>query len=117
MNKPTGGRGKKAPYESTHLRVPVPIKGRLQEIIDDYRNSWIDDNHQQLSIFDELERLKAENESLKNQSQSIKPLTPLDDAIINAKSILRQKKSKVDSMAKLLTGIYGIDITSQDLLD
>lgn len=37
MNKPKGGRGRKAPYEQTHIRVPIPIKGLVQSIIDDYR--------------------------------------------------------------------------------
>lgn len=39
--KPKGGRGKTAPYKSTHLRVPEPIKDRIQAIIDDYRESLL----------------------------------------------------------------------------
>jgi nitrate/nitrite-specific signal transduction histidine kinase len=37
MDKPKGGRGHKAPYRTTHLRVPDPIKDRLQAIIDQWR--------------------------------------------------------------------------------
>ena len=33
-----GGRGKKAPYEQTHLRVPLPVRERVQAIINSYRN-------------------------------------------------------------------------------
>lgn len=28
-----GGRAKKAPYETTHCRVPVPVKGLVEKII------------------------------------------------------------------------------------
>lgn len=37
--KPKGGRGKTAPYATTHLRVPEPIKESLQAIIDGWRES------------------------------------------------------------------------------
>ncbi len=41
MPKPKGGRGKIAPYRTTHLRVPEPIKDQIQSIIDDYRESLL----------------------------------------------------------------------------
>lgn len=37
MTKAKGGRGQKAPYEQTHVRVPLPVKDQVQRIIDDYR--------------------------------------------------------------------------------
>lgn len=37
MEKPKGGRGKTAPYETTHVRVPIPVKSVVEKIIDDYR--------------------------------------------------------------------------------
>lgn len=39
--KPKGGRGKTAPYKTTHLRVPEPIKDRIRVIIDDYRENLL----------------------------------------------------------------------------
>jgi len=39
MVKPVGGRGNKAPYQSTHVRVPIPIKSRVQALIDEFRES------------------------------------------------------------------------------
>jgi hypothetical protein len=39
-----GGRGKKAPYEQTHMRVPLPIKARVAAIIDAYRASVLGDD-------------------------------------------------------------------------
>lgn len=32
-----GGRHKTAPYKSTHLRVPEPIKAQLQKVVDIYK--------------------------------------------------------------------------------
>lgn len=37
MDKPKGGRGHNAPYLTTHLRVPIPVKDEVQAIIDRYR--------------------------------------------------------------------------------
>jgi hypothetical protein len=37
MVKPRGGRGKRAPYETTQMRVPIPIKTQLESLIADYR--------------------------------------------------------------------------------
>ena len=39
MSKPVGGRGKKAPYETQQMRVPVPVKEEVNELITDYRES------------------------------------------------------------------------------
>jgi hypothetical protein len=37
MIKPLGGRGKKAPYETTQMRVPIPLKAQIESTIADYR--------------------------------------------------------------------------------
>lgn len=38
MPKPVGGRGKKAPYESTFVRVPIPVKKHVEQLVAFYRN-------------------------------------------------------------------------------
>lgn len=38
MNKPVGGRGHKAKYESTHARIPKPIKSLVDSLSDEYRS-------------------------------------------------------------------------------
>ena len=38
MNKPKGGRGKRAPYETTVVRVPDPVLEQVEAICDAYRN-------------------------------------------------------------------------------
>lgn len=37
MIKPVGGRGKRAPYETVQMRVPLPIKSEVEKLIEDYR--------------------------------------------------------------------------------
>jgi hypothetical protein len=83
-----GGRGLKAPYDTTHVRVPVPIKDKIQGIIDAYKES-LDPNL--------------------GTSENKKLLTP-NEAIEIAQTILSQKKSAKVSMGKLLTAIYGENI-------
>lgn len=36
--KPVGGRGKKAPYETVQMRVPIPIKPKVEQLIQNYRD-------------------------------------------------------------------------------
>lgn len=90
MVKPKGGRGQKAPYETTHMRVPVPIKEGVEELIEQYRESLL-------------------SEAVKRSPNN--PLTSLDEAIEQARDIMKHKKSARQSMAKLLSVIYGVDVS------
>lgn len=85
MSKPLGGRGNKAPYETTHVRVPVPIKPELERLIEEFR--------------------QGKTQHPENM------LTTLQDALATAREILKQKKSARVSLEKLLTVIYGENIT------
>jgi len=38
MNKPKGGRGQKAPYETKLMRVPVPLEDQINKLAEMYRN-------------------------------------------------------------------------------
>lgn len=93
MTKPVGGRGHKAPYQTTHLRIPVPIKPDIEKLIEDYR----------LSVIDGLEPEKD-------------GLLPLEDAIEMCRKMVKAKKAKIDDFSKLLTSIYNVEITKDDLL-
>jgi hypothetical protein len=84
MSKPAGGRGKKAPYETTHIRVPEPIKAEVQRMIDRFHGSEVETD------------LNLE--------------TSLSAAVVLAESILSQKKSARVSMEKLLTALYHREI-------
>lgn len=37
MVKPIGGRGKRAPYQTIQMRVPLPIKPEVEKLIEQYR--------------------------------------------------------------------------------
>jgi hypothetical protein len=78
-----GGRGVKAPYESTHVRIPVPIKERVEELSKAYKDGRLEETSQ---------------------------LPLLEDAIETSRKILKQKKSARISMETLLAAIYGRDI-------
>lgn len=40
MQKPKGGRGKTAPYETKQMRIPIALEPQIQELIARYRE-WI----------------------------------------------------------------------------
>lgn len=94
MNKPKGGRGIKAPYETTHLRIPLPIKAEIEKLIDNYRASVIDG-------------IEPENNGI----------IPLQDAIELCQKLMRAKTTKIDSFCKLLTAIYKTDVSKDDLTE
>ena len=84
MSKPVGGRGNKAPYETTHVRVPMPIKPEIERLIEEFREG--------------------------RTQQQENSLTSLENAIEAAKELLKQKKSARVSLEKLLTAIYGKNV-------
>lgn len=91
MTKPKGGRGIKAPYETTTMRVPVPLQAELEKRVEDYR------------------------EFLVNGTQPTEDrVVSRQDAIAHAKEILKQKKSARQSIEKLLQVLYGGDIDLKD---
>lgn len=80
-----GGRGQKAPWESTHVRCPVPIKERIESKIEQWK----------------AEQLGEET------YQEQKPLTDIDYVTNLAKKVLKRKKSARVSIEMMLTEIYG----------
>jgi hypothetical protein len=88
-----GGRGKKAPYETTHIRVPIPLKEVVQFLIDNYR--WT----QYVPDIDELKQVEVKEEPCYD-----------DVAIDIARQILKSKKSAKVSLEKLLSAIYSKEI-------
>lgn len=68
MDKPKGGRGHKAPYQTTHLRVPEPIKDELQTRIDQWREDYLSGessgNPSQVTMDDYMEAIGILEESL-----------------------------------------------------
>jgi len=95
-SKNLGGRGKKATYETTHVRVPLPVKDEVMRVIEAFRGK------EDSSTINPLTALH-ENSLTGN---GIKLLTSLE-AIEIAKNLLSQKKSARISMEKLISAIYG----------
>lgn len=92
MVKPKGGRGNKAPYESTHIRVPVPLKEEIEQRINEYR------------------------EFLTSGTQpEVKSFPSLEESLDFARKIHKAKKSKTESISKLLTSIYGVEVSESDI--
>lgn len=95
MKKPKGGRGHRAPYDSTHVRVPVPVKPKVDRLIEDFRRLVLDGEKPEREIY--------------NCPDSM-TLTSLGEAIAIAHDILKQKKSAKVSIEKLLTALYGGEV-------
>lgn len=78
-----GGRGVKAPYETTHVRIPLPIKEQVEALSQAFKEGNLEESSDELS---------------------------LDAAIELAREILKMKKSARVSMEKLLTAIYAQNV-------
>lgn len=105
MNKPVGGRGHKAPYETKILRVPVPLVTDFEGMIEYYRNG--------LAMGIDSEELM--NRSIAKRLGYTELKKP--EALVEAKKILSSRKSARQSLLKLLQVIYGNEITEDDLKD
>lgn len=101
MTKPVGGRGKKAPYETTVIRVPLPMVPQVEQMIEDYRNLVV--NNQE-SEFTDNQKIAASF-----------TLVSYSEALQRAKEILKSRKSAADSLVKLLQLLYGGTVSKTDL--
>jgi hypothetical protein len=116
MTTPKGGRGKKAPYKTQQMRVPVPIKDQVNILIAKFRNRILngleaDTNITDLTlspdliIQDEIEDLKA---ALEESDQQIDNLnTTLENAQAEIKRLYsdleqeRQKEQRITIGSKI----------------
>lgn len=91
-----GGRGKKAPYSTTHYRIPLPLKPVCEELAKHYRElaaEYYDPNDPQLiqstlkvvaensggsdrtgELEEKIQKLIAENERLRQGQEQVKTL-------------------------------------------
>lgn len=123
MAKPKGGRFKRASYDSTHVRLPDVLKSRVEELKDVFFEGGIEaiEYREELIARDcklarKYEKLIGDTDNLLT-SKSSKCLLDRNQAIELVKKLLRSKKSKVDSFVNLLTSIYGVEITKEDLTE
>lgn len=127
MNKPIGGRGKKAPYETTHVRIPVDLKPQVELLVEKFRdNGCVVDNEvpdRLLANSDNfiqkmIEEFKKENlfiaqqineNSGNNVTNSVN--LNLEQSIELANQILLTRATKKELVNKLLTALFGIEVT------
>jgi hypothetical protein len=81
--RPNGGRGQTAPYQTTHVRVPIPIKAEVEKLVARYKEGQL------LEIGDQR-------------------MTSVNAAEV-ARKILKHKKSAKTSLNKLLTELYRVN--------
>ena len=110
-----GGRGKKAPYETTHVRVPDQLKPLVEMMAEGYKEQVEADDIQEVTPA-YIEGVKAAVRHLQDfLSPSSGVVLPMAQAKALASDLVRQKKSASDSMAKLLTAIYGVEFSKSEL--
>jgi hypothetical protein len=79
VSKPKGGRGKKAPYETTVMRIPDPVVDLVEDICDAYRDGTFDPEQKPVTDFSEIrdqinewrKQAKVGKEKLQNLLQII----------------------------------------------
>jgi hypothetical protein len=125
-NKQIGGRGKKAPYETTHVRIPLDLKFQVELLVEDYRNNHykISENNNQefvnnLSLGADnfiklmIEKFRENNLFIIDNSDKIsnsKNEVILEEAINIANKILANTRVKKEAISKLLTALYKIEV-------
>lgn len=93
MDKSKGGRGKKADYKTTHVRVPIPVKPVVEKIIDDYRLTGI------VTTLDNP--VNGFNELLESKPKIT------DEILSEIEKIRKAKKIGKDTIQQILDLIYG----------
>lgn len=114
MSKPKGGRSKAAPYVSTHVRIPEPIKDRVEQLKELFFSGQLEYSD---SLIAEDHRLANEyRKSLTDLDDKFKPSLPsLEETLEAAKVILSKKRSASVSLAMLLSKLYKCDVKPSDL--
>ncbi len=107
MTYTKGGRGKKAPYTTTHVRIPTQIKPLIDKITARFKE-----------LVNQPEALEDSLSSIADCIDDQKAVNSLSEINITkeetlelAKKLMKAKKSKKDTIEKLLTSIYGGDIS------
>lgn len=98
MNTPKGGRGKKAPYQTTTIRVPVPLQSEFEARINEYCEFVVSGTQPPVKLDEALNLTKVS----------------YSEAVAYAEDILKQKKSARKSIEKLLQVLYGGETNLKD---
>lgn len=126
MDKPIGGRGKKAPYETTHVRIPVDLKPQVEKLVEEFRNNACISSYttiQDSSVDSDKLIQKMIQEFKKNNLLIIQESNTISsDILINAlnlnlehsielaNKLLATRASKKEVVNKLLTSLFGTEV-------
>ena len=94
MDKPKGGRGKKAPYNSCTVRIPEDLKDAVETLVKQYRQFIL--------------------EGIESKSNDIPTIDEIKEL---SKQLLKGRTTRKEIVIKLVTSIYGVVLTNEDLLD
>jgi predicted RNase H-like nuclease (RuvC/YqgF family) len=100
-----GGRGKKAPYETTQMRVPVPIKDQVNSLIAKFRGEVLDDSKTGENLFESVEnsQLSLELDSLQSELQNLKRALEISEIEkLNLKIALEATNQQADNLSSAL---------------
>jgi hypothetical protein len=125
-NKQIGGRGKRAPYETTHVRIPVDLKPQIELLIEEFRNNGftIDNQIANNPSINSSEFIKQMIKEFKNSNLIIIQESnevshdmlmnflnlKLEESIKLANELLVTRATKKEVVNKLLTALFGIEV-------
>lgn len=126
MNKPIGGRGRKAPYETTHVRIPVDLKTQVELLVEQFRdNGCVIENHtvensstnsddfiqKMIQEFRNNDLLIVQSTNEISQYELMSHLNlKLEESIKLANELLATRATKKEVVNKLLTSLFGIEV-------
>jgi hypothetical protein len=126
MEKPIGGRGKKAPYETTHVRIPVDLKPQVEKLVEEFRDNGCVSSSKttQNSLTDSdkfiqnmLQEFENKNLFIVQQCHEISRddlinalQLNLEQTIELANNLLATRATKKEVVNKLLTSLFGIEV-------
>jgi hypothetical protein len=106
VSKPVGGRGKKAPYETTTIRVPKDLVPIIDNLVEQYRQEVIKQSSDLESLLKRFSETKQEIIEIRKED-FIKCLSGLSQQIVEIKEEnLRTKKALKLSLEKFVQELY-----------
>lgn len=105
MTVPKGGRGKKAPYETQQMRVPIPIKDQVTSLIAKFRAEILVDSQIDENLFEpvEITKLSPESESLQLEIQNLKTVLEASETEkLNLKTALGETNQQIENLSTAL---------------
>jgi deoxyribodipyrimidine photolyase-like uncharacterized protein len=126
MDKPIGGRGKKAPYETTHVRIPVDLKAQVEKLVEEFRDNGCANSTetiQKSSVnFDDfiqkmIQGFKSNNLFIIQESNEVSHdilmnalNLNLEQSIELANNLLATRATKKEVVNKLLTSLFRVEV-------